>query len=266
MKITYKLRQMNRWQILQALIGTALLLDTLVLLSFSNFNIGVVLPACFGGGLLAECFGRAHIAQWRARHRGFRLLWRLMCIGLAAWLASFILFVAALALNPPPAPSGKPDFILILGSGLRGDKPSRMLQTRLDAAYTLAQAYPDVPIIASGGQGNQEISSEAQAMRNDLVSRGIATSRILQDSQSRDTFENFAYSRRLIEARGLQPEALNITIVTNDFHALRAWQLAQHTGLTHSTVVCAPTPYSIILNAWLREYLSWIKALLLRQI
>lgn len=266
MKMTSPLRQMIPWQILQALIGTALLLDTLVLLSFSNFNIGVVLPACFGVGLLAECFGRAQIAQWRARHRGFRILWQLMCIGLAAWLASFILFVAALALNPPPVPNGKPDFILILGSGLRGDKPSRMLQSRLDAAYTLAQTYPDTPIIASGGQGNQEISSEAQAMRNDLVARGIADTRILQDSRSRDTFENFAYSRALIEVRGLHTQALNITIVTNDFHALRAWRLAQHAGFGHSTVVCAPTPYSITLNAWLREYLSWVKALLLQQV
>lgn len=264
--ISTRLRQLSWPERLHALLGASLVLDTVILTAYSNFNIGVALPGLMGLGLLALLWAKPRIRQWRANHPWFARCWRLGQITCVLWLASFVMFVVML-LRVTTAPLQQaPDYIMVLGAGLHGDKPSKMLDNRLDMAFELAQRYPQARLIVSGGQGNQEIISEAAAMRNDLLSRGIPDTRILQEDQSRDTVENITFTRALLEKRGKSVATLQIAIVTNDFHALRALRLAQHRGYAHVTVIAAPTPYSIMLNAWLREYLSWGKASLVGDI
>ncbi|WP_018605153.1 YdcF family protein [Uliginosibacterium gangwonense] len=264
--LSTRLRQLSRVERLQALIGLALVLDTAILTAYSNLNIGVALPSFMGLGLLGLLWAKPCIQHWRATRPWFAHCWRLGQIACALWLASFVMFVTML-LNTTLTPLQQaPDYILVLGAGLHGDKPSLMLYNRLDTAFELAQRYPKARLIVSGGQGNREITSEALAMRNDLLVRGMADTRILQENQSHDTVENIAFTRALLEQRGESVTTQQIAIVTNDFHALRALRLAQHAGYTHCLVVPAPTPYSIMLNVWLREYLSWAKASLVGDI
>lgn len=133
---------------------------------------------------------------------------------------------------------------------------------RLDVAATLAHQYPDSLIVVSGGQGFNEVSTEALAMQRGLLQQGIAPGRIVLEPRATRTEENLRFSRTLLEARKLTPATTPVAIVTSNFHVPRTRHLAQAAGFGNATVVAAPTPRAILLNVWLREYLAWIKAVL----
>lgn len=249
------------WRWGQALLGLALLLDTLVLLALRKINTGTLLPGVLGVALLSVAWSAPHIQRWRA-NRCFNRLWLtgrlLVALGLASWIG----FVAVLCALPNPPLVAPPQVILVLGAGLRGAEPSPTLAMRLDVAATLAHQYPDSLIVVSGGQGFNEVSTEALAMQRSLLQQGIAPGRIVLEPRATRTEENLRFSRTLLEARKLTPATTPVAIVTSNFHVPRTRHLAQAAGFGNATVVAAPTPRAILLNVWLREYLAWIKAVL----
>lgn len=246
----------RRWA--QSLLGMALLVDTLVLLALRKVNAGTILPGLLGAALLIPVWAEPQIRAWRTR-RWFNRGWLALHWLAACWLLSLIGFVVVLSTRANPPLTQPPQVILILGAGLRGAEPSPILYNRLNAALALARQYPASLVVISGGQGMNEESTEALAMQRYLLQQGMAPARILPESNATSTEENMRFSRALLEARGIAANSITIAIVTSDFHAERSRQLAREAGFTNSTVVTAPTPRSIVFNAWLREYFSWIK-------
>ena len=88
----------------------------------------------------------------------------------------------------------KPDYVMVLGAGLRGSKLSLSLVDRLDTAIEFNRIYPDVKIIVSGGQGKGEDISEASAMKNYLVDNGVSEDLIICEDKSTNTYENFLFT------------------------------------------------------------------------
>ena len=66
---------------------------------------------------------------------------------------------------------GSEQTVIVLGAGLRGDTPSRLLRCRLDAAYDFAAAHPGALVITTGGQGRGETRSEGEVMREYLITK-----------------------------------------------------------------------------------------------
>lgn len=64
----------------------------------------------------------------------------------------------------------------MLGAGLNGDKPSAVLEMRLERAHLYLQEHPQTIVIVSGGQGPTEPVSEAESMQNWLLGKGIPAS------------------------------------------------------------------------------------------
>ena len=114
----------------------------------------------------------------------------------------------------------EPDAIIVLGSGLIGDKVPPLLAQRLTKAKTIYEQFEGRPkLIVSGGQGADELISEAEAMANYLMEQGVPQEDILIEDRSRTTFENLTFSKAILEDHGLGKSVL---VVTNSFHALRA--------------------------------------------
>lgn len=61
-------------------------------------------------------------------------------------------------------------------------------------------------LVLSGGQGNGEDVSEAQAMYDYLVQKGVDKSRLLLEDKSTSTVENIEYSMRIIEKTVRMPQ------------------------------------------------------------
>ena len=53
------------------------------------------------------------------------------------------------------------DYLIVLGAQVKKDGPSRTLRLRLDKAAEYARQNPETILVLSGGQGRDELVSEA---------------------------------------------------------------------------------------------------------
>ena len=135
-----------------------------------------------------------------------------------------------------------------------------MLQDRINAAYDYLTAYPEVICVVSGYKNNADIS-EAQCMYNELTEMGISPDRIWMEEQASSTVENFNYSLALIEERtGAKPDW--ITVLSSEFHLLRASMFARDCGVNAIYVGAETTDLPTFLYYFIREiFLVWYYAI-----
>ena len=193
-------------------------------LGIGILHFGMVWPAA----LLLLC------AAWLTWPDFFRRLLR------PKWLRALVGCVIAVCMTAIPVTLGKMAMaaadrpadgqdctVVVLGCQVFPDgHPSLMLRGRINAAYDYLTAHPDALCVASGGQNGSEPISEAQCIRDTLVSMGIAPERILLEDQSASTEENLAFSAALLREKGLSTD---VAIASDNFHQLRAAVWAQRT-------------------------------------
>ncbi|MCD7810673.1 MAG: YdcF family protein [Ruminococcus sp.] len=167
-----------------------------------------------------------------------------ICVALAIVISCFMVRAAH------DEPDGADTTMIVLGCKVKNGNPSLMLRRRLDAAYDYLSEHEEVTVIVSGGQGTDELISEAQCMNDYLVSRGIAPERIIMEDQSSSTYENLKYSKKIIDENGLSSK---ITIVTDGYHQLRAEMIASDLGI-ESYNISAETSWWLLPTYWVREW------------
>lgn len=146
------------------------------------------------------------------------------------------------------------DYVIIHGAGLLdGNKVSKLLADRLDKAIELYQKDPTPPImIPSGGKGNDERISEAEAMAQYLIDKGIPANMIIKEDQSATTFENLKNSKAIIDAR----EGSKYTVlVTSNYHVYRALRYCRKIGLK-CTGVGSHVAFYYWPSALIREFVA----------
>lgn len=152
------------------------------------------------------------------------------------------------------------DFIIIHGAGLLGGKEvTPLLQKRIDKAIEAFHSAekPEVQIIASGGQGPDELLSEAQAIANYLDSIDFPMDRVILEEKSTTTYENLLFSKQIGEEKVTNPSFL---FVTNDYHVLRTSLYAKKLGLVGEGLGCKTASY-YIPSAFIREYVAFLTKL-----
>ena len=150
----------------------------------------------------------------------------------------------------------KSDYIIVLGAAVHGEDMSLILKERVDKALEYLRKYPNTKIIVSGGKGPGESITEAEAMRRYLVSNGICDNQIIKEEKSRTTAENFKYSSKII--RNLEGDSTpTVSVVTTNFHMLRAKMLARRSGLIVQGVV-SKGHISSAPNYYIREYFALV--------
>lgn len=167
---------------------------------------------------------------------------------------SYIIYAFFLNLFPIKK---EPQTIIILGSGLFGDKVPPLLAQRLDKGLAIYEKFNRKPvIIVSGGQGDDELISEAEAMAGYLMEKGVPADSILLENKSRTTFENLTFSKQLMLAHGLGQD--RVVLVTNSFHALRAGIYMKQVGLKGRSIG-SRTAFYFLPSAWIRETAGLIR-------
>ncbi|WP_328523381.1 YdcF family protein [Kribbella sp. NBC_00359] len=166
----------------------------------------------------------------------------------------FVCFLAYAFVYSRVRSSRKVDFVIVLGSGLRGSRVPPLLAGRLDRAkqvYDRAVRRGRSPLlITSGGQGPDEDIPESHAMASYLIERGVPADRILREDKSTSTMENLTFSRELMV--GLRP-TYRCLIVTNNFHAFRA-ALTARKAKVNGQVIGSPTAAYYWPTATIREF------------
>lgn len=144
----------------------------------------------------------------------------ILCAVVTAFVVWGTVKIIGASVNHPQ----KETTVVVLGCQVKPNGPSLMLKERLDAAYDYLTENPELKCVLSGGQGDDEPMSEAQAMYKWLVDKGIDKKRLYLEDKSTSTRENLLFSAQLIKKEGLISE---ITIITNEFHQYRASEIAK---------------------------------------
>lgn len=160
-------------------------------------------------------------------------------------------------------PAIEAEAVVVLGAGVNGTQPSLSLRTRLDAALEYLEAHPETPAVLSGGQGYGEEITEAQCMYDYLTARGIDGGRLILEDRATSTAENFAFSKALLEERGIYPGEDLVAVVTHDFHMARSKLIAAREGYAYAFGVTAELPWKHLeVNYYLREAFAMVKTLI----
>ncbi|WP_328394949.1 YdcF family protein [Nocardia sp. NBC_00416] len=120
--------------------------------------------------------------------------------------------------GPLALPHGPGTAIVVLGYGLLPDGSMRPeLVERLRAGYTQALLAPLSPVIVTGGNPRNGVT-EAGAMADWLVQRGIAPRRVYREDSATTTAQNAERTAPLLRALG----AHDAVVVTSEDHIVRA--------------------------------------------
>lgn len=155
------------------------------------------------------------------------------------------------------------DYIVVLGAGIRGENLSVTLRERLNAALEVSKKIDfKGKFVLTGGQGPNESITEAEAMRRYLEEKGVPSDRILLEDKATSTYENFKYSKNIIEKdsnRDIKDSAILVT--TTDFHAFRSNILAKRNGYSNVDFYTSKSEWYLVPATYAREFFALGKSL-----
>ena len=192
----------------------------------------------------------------RIKSRPVRWLLRLVILGviLYAGLVGYICIREGSVLKEVPAAENY-DAIIVLGAQVRPyGSPSVQLGWRLDAAEE-AYRQKAVPVVVCGAQGKDEPMTEAEAMKQYLVGKGVPETDILTDPESFNTNQNLRNAAELLKN---VPGVRKVLIVTSDYHVPRSLAIAKDLGFDACGMGSPCKPEYWIKNH-AREALAWVK-------
>lgn len=140
------------------------------------------------------------------------------------------------------------DCVVVLGAGIWGDRPSPMLEDRLDTAVDLYQKGIVSKIIMSGDHGHNNYD-EVNVMKQYAIDQGVPSSDIFMDHAGFSTYDSIYRAKEIFNAD-------KVIIVTQEYHLYRALYIANKLGLEAYGVRANPKQYSGQLFRELREILA----------
>lgn len=155
-------------------------------------------------------------------------------------------------------PKYNKDYIIILGCRIKKDGTlTPLLKSRVDRALKFRNIQKnnngkDLKFVVSGGKGNDEVISEAEAMKRYLLLNGISEKDILIENKSKNTYENIKFSNNLIKK---ESKNCNIAFSTTNYHVFRAGLIAYLQGVNIEGIGSNTKSYFFI-NAFIREYIG----------
>lgn len=174
---------------------------------------------------------------------------------------AFAVFCSVKMLGAMSVENNEPSAVLVLGCQVRGQRPSKMLKRRLDAAIDYINGHEDIPVIVSGGKGYDEEISEALCMRNYLVENGISDEKIIMEDKSTTTDENLEFSMAILDEMKLPH---SIILITDGYHQYRAQLIAEKHGAEKIGSASADTELRFIPTYWVREWFGIFQQLFLK--
>lgn len=143
------------------------------------------------------------------------------------------------------------DCIIILGAGIRKNKPSPMLEDRLLTGIELYKKGISKKILVSG---DHELSNydEVNVMKNYLIENGIPSSDIFMDHAGLSTYDSIYRAKKIFKAN-------KIVIVTQKYHLYRSLYIAGELDIDAFGIKANKREYFNQTKRDIREYAARIK-------
>jgi uncharacterized SAM-binding protein YcdF (DUF218 family) len=182
-----------------------------------------------GLGLVGTAAGGVAVSSGRARC-GWTLLafsWLWLWVWSSPWF--FVLLGGALERQYPPAPVEalpQADAIVVLGGGIAS--PTKLtrdaeLSSGADRGWQAARCYHagKAPLILFSGV------AEGAGMRQFLMALGVPSTKILLETESKNTYENGVFTREKLKAL----KAKRVILVTSAWHMRRSMLTFKRLGV-----------------------------------
>lgn len=184
-----------------------------------------------------------------------KLIYKIYRFVMILFLSTFIILQGAITINFHRTSDVKSienvNTMIILGAKVNEDGISKTLKRRLDKAIEYYNTNKNINnIIVSGGQGSDEVVTEALAMKNYLVKNGVSKDKIIMEDKATTTLENIIFSKKIITDKNLKGKVL---IVTSDYHLFRGQFIASILGIDNEGL-CSISPLSSRIYYMIREY------------
>ncbi len=238
-------------RVVGAILGAAIALWGLAPIVAGRFHVGCVALVVIGAALFLFCVFSTTVVPW-ITCAWQQLPWRVVLItagAAAAALAVLFITISGLMIGASATRPKEDATLIVLGAGLRGDQPSKILRGRLDATVAYLNEHTQAVCVVTGGQGHDEPCTEAEVMRRYLVEKGIAEQRIYVEGKATSTYENIWFSKEIIQKHALSE---NVAVVTQEFHQYRAQQFAK-AAFAHVGGVTAHSPFYLLGSYWVRD-------------
>lgn len=150
--------------------------------------------------------------------------------------AVLLFFMGKIALGSLIRTEASARHAIVLGLALKSGKPTDDLIARLDTAEAYWRKNPDAALILTGGNADASGITEAAAMRDILMERGVPRDRMILEDQAETTKENFQNTAKLVSPS--EP----VVLISSNYHMDRAVRTAKNAGFT--SVLRLPAPSS----------------------
>lgn len=142
----------------------------------------------------------------------------------------------------------KADCILILGAGVKDDKPKPMLRDRLLTGIELYKSGAAEKIIMSGDHGRADYD-EVNVMRAFALEQGVSAEDIFLDHAGFSTYDSVYRAKNIFGAE-------NIIIVSQKYHLYRALYIAKKLDVKAAGVSANLNTYGGQLKRDIREIIA----------
>ena len=220
---------------------------------------GISFSTLFWIGFMISIYMVFPMKKLCSKRKFFKQTYNIYKIIIIILVFSFILIESMIVLNISESKNSENihniDTMIVLGAKINGSEISDNLKLRLDKALEYYNKHKDIKIIVSGGKTKNADITEALAMKNYLVSKGVNSSNIIEEDKATNTFENIIYSKDILDDMNNKGKVL---IVTSDFHLFRGRLIASILGIDNEGL-CSNSSMSTKLYYMIREYPSSIK-------
>jgi len=150
------------------------------------------------------------------------------------------------------------DYVIILGSKIKNDGSlTPLLKSRVDRALYFGEEQKEktkkeVIYVPSGAKGIDEVISEASAIKNYLIKKGVDSNHILIEDKSTSTIENMRFSKDMIDKINKNAK---IAFSTTNYHVFRSGVIANKEGIDCEGMG-SKTKWYFYTNALIREFLA----------
>ena len=142
----------------------------------------------------------------------------------------------------------KADCILILGAGVKDDKPKPMLRDRLLTGIELYKSGAAEKIIMSGDHGRADYD-EVNVMRSFAIEQGVRAEDIFLDHAGFSTYDSVYRAKNIFGAE-------NIIIVSQKYHLYRALYISEKLDVKAAGVSPNLNTYGGQLKRDIREIIA----------
>ena len=140
------------------------------------------------------------------------------------------------------------DCIIVLGAGIWQNRPSPMLEARLDEGIKLYEKGAAPKIIMSGDHANDDYD-EVNIMKNYAISKGVPSEDIFMDHAGISTYDSIYRAKNIFGEK-------KVIIVTQKYHLYRALYIANELELDAFGVNSDPKKYKKVMYREIREILA----------